>query len=204
MSNAPIVTVQSVEHRSHSDAQRQRRRIDHRQSHRNSTGVALEQHSSGRHLTTTDVALLHVRCRLGQCGNQVGGAFFEQLAQQLLAPAAPPAAGSRSASQQPAPLQPVPLWQQDAFQRGIYSRFFRPPTSRRSTAALGADPDAAASAASTAGVGSAPLPVARAVLVDMEPKVIQQALSAAGRSSCYQYDERRSFYRQSGSGNNCQ
>ena len=171
--------------------------------HWSRTRAAFESQPSHATANAAAATLLHVRCRLGQCGNQVGGAFFEQLAQQLLAPAAPPAASSRSASQQSAPLQPVPLWQQDAFQRGVYSRFFRPPTSRRSTAALGADPDAAASAASTAGVGSAPLPVARAVLVDMEPKVIQQALSAAGRSSCYQYDERRSFYRQSGSGNNC-
>lgn len=46
------------------------------------------------------------------------------------------------------------------------------------------------------------MPVARAVLVDMEPKVISQTLSIAARSGCWKYDDRSHFCQKQGSGNN--
>ncbi|NWI87805.1 TBD protein, partial [Pitta sordida] len=49
--------------------------------------------------------------------------------------------------------------------------------------------------------GSA-VPVARAVLVDMEPKVISQALSMAARSGSWKYSEQSHFCQKQGSGNN--
>lgn len=51
-----------------------------------------------------------------------------------------------------------------------------------------------------------PLPspdlVARAVLVDMEPKVIRQSLSRANKSGRWRYGEASSFCQKEGSGNN--
>uniref|UniRef100_A0A663MC90 Tubulin delta chain n=1 Tax=Athene cunicularia TaxID=194338 RepID=A0A663MC90_ATHCN len=46
------------------------------------------------------------------------------------------------------------------------------------------------------------VPVARAVLVDMEPKVISQTLSMAARSGYWKYDDRSRFCQKQGSGNN--
>ncbi|XP_069471207.1 tubulin delta chain isoform X2 [Ambystoma mexicanum] len=46
------------------------------------------------------------------------------------------------------------------------------------------------------------VPVARAVLVDMEPKVINQTLSMATRSGRWKYDHRSQFCQKQGSGNN--
>ncbi|XP_050764957.1 tubulin delta chain isoform X2 [Gymnogyps californianus] len=46
------------------------------------------------------------------------------------------------------------------------------------------------------------VPAARAVLVDMEPKVISQTLSMAARSGCWKYDDRSHFCQKQGSGNN--
>ncbi|NWS96855.1 TBD protein, partial [Mionectes macconnelli] len=46
------------------------------------------------------------------------------------------------------------------------------------------------------------VPVARAVLVDMEPKVISQTLSMAARSGCWKYNQQSHFCQKQGSGNN--
>ncbi|XP_027515973.1 tubulin delta chain [Corapipo altera] len=46
------------------------------------------------------------------------------------------------------------------------------------------------------------VPVARAVLVDMEPKVISQTLSMATRSGCWKYNNQSHFCQKQGSGNN--
>uniref|UniRef100_A0A8D0FI53 Tubulin delta chain n=1 Tax=Strix occidentalis caurina TaxID=311401 RepID=A0A8D0FI53_STROC len=46
------------------------------------------------------------------------------------------------------------------------------------------------------------VPIARAVLVDMEPKVISQTLSMAARSGYWKYDDRSRFCQKQGSGNN--
>ncbi|XP_008935685.1 PREDICTED: tubulin delta chain isoform X2 [Merops nubicus] len=46
------------------------------------------------------------------------------------------------------------------------------------------------------------VPVARAVLVDMEPKVISQTLSMAARSGSWRYNDRSQFCQKQGSGNN--
>ncbi|XP_050784766.1 tubulin delta chain isoform X1 [Gopherus flavomarginatus] len=46
------------------------------------------------------------------------------------------------------------------------------------------------------------VPVARAVLVDMEPKVISQTLSIAARSGHWKYDHQSHFCQKQGSGNN--
>lgn len=44
--------------------------------------------------------------------------------------------------------------------------------------------------------------VARAVLVDMEPKVIKQSISKANQSGRWRYGEASSFCQKQGSGNN--
>ncbi|KAM9176766.1 tubulin delta chain isoform 2-T2 [Mergus octosetaceus] len=46
------------------------------------------------------------------------------------------------------------------------------------------------------------VPVARAVLVDMEPKVISQTLSIAAKSGYWKYDDHSHFCQKQGSGNN--
>lgn len=46
------------------------------------------------------------------------------------------------------------------------------------------------------------VPVARAVLVDMEPKVIGQALSMAASSGHWKYSSHSHFCQKQGSGNN--
>ncbi|XP_044286074.1 tubulin delta chain isoform X3 [Varanus komodoensis] len=50
--------------------------------------------------------------------------------------------------------------------------------------------------------GEAGVPTARAVLVDMEPKVIGQSLSMASRSGSWTYDHKSHFCQKQGSGNN--
>ena len=157
-------------------------------------------------LTARCVCVCVCVCRLGQCGNQVGSSFFQQLSQQLMRPAgatdaiaSTPARGGQQAQQHSQQLEPTPPAHFSSFQRGIASRFFRAPRPRRGGG--GGDPSPASAAGS---VDSAPLPVARAVLIDMEPKVIQQALKHADSSGSFAYDHKRTFYRQSGSGNNCQ
>lgn len=49
---------------------------------------------------------------------------------------------------------------------------------------------------------SCPVPVARAVLIDMEPKVISQTLSMAARSGYWKYHDGSHFCQKQGSGNN--
>ncbi|KAM8797201.1 TBD protein, partial [Eudromia elegans] len=46
------------------------------------------------------------------------------------------------------------------------------------------------------------VPVARAVLIDMEPKVISKTLAVAARSGYWKYDDRSHFCQKQGSGNN--
>eukprot|EP00742_Colponemidia_sp_Colp-10_P008839 GILJ01009599.1.p1 GENE.GILJ01009599.1~~GILJ01009599.1.p1 ORF type:complete len:434 (+),score=41.07 GILJ01009599.1:58-1359(+) len=46
------------------------------------------------------------------------------------------------------------------------------------------------------------VPIARAVLVDMEPKVVRNCLQGAARSGTWKYDNNSSFCKQSGSANN--
>ena len=143
--------------------------------------------------------------RLGQCGNQVGAAFFEQMAQQLCQPettSGSTAAGGRMGSSAAAAqrFEPTPIHQRSAFQRGIASRFFRSARRRGADGTAAGSPAESSAALSTP---ASPLPVARAVLLDMEPKVIRSAYTSAAESGCFAYDARRSFARQSGSGNNC-
>lgn len=45
-------------------------------------------------------------------------------------------------------------------------------------------------------------PVARAVMIDMEPKVIQATMHTAKKSGTWCYDNKRFFSKQSGSANN--
>jgi hypothetical protein len=149
-----------------------------------------------------------VTIQLGQCGNQVGAAFFQQLSKQFIENSntsnshtsstgrrANTTSATSSATGGTVPRTIVPPAHRSAFQRSIASQFFRAARSRRGA-------EAAADSLSTDAVGN-PLPIARAVLVDMEPKVIQQALGVAKHSSTFTYDSKRTFYRQSGSGNNC-
>ncbi|GLD92438.1 hypothetical protein PINS_up000971 [Pythium insidiosum] len=94
--------------------------------------------------------------QIGQCGNQLGHAFFQRLAEEE--------------------------------HRGAVatSAFFR--TRDDDNGRLG-------------GAASARR-VARAVLIDMEPKVVAQSLRLASESSVWEYDARNTFAQQSGSGNN--
>ncbi|KAJ0397830.1 hypothetical protein ATCC90586_002806 [Pythium insidiosum] len=89
--------------------------------------------------------------QIGQCGNQLGHALFQRLAEDD--------------------------------ERATRSAFFRSPE----------------------GVDRARSParrVARAVLIDMEPKVVSQCLRRATPSAAWEYDARNTFAQQSGSGNN--
>lgn len=90
--------------------------------------------------------------QIGQCGNQLGAALFQQLAQETK--------------------------DQD---EELLGSFFRPSS--------GGERD------------SKPQRVARAVLIDMEPKVVAQCM-ATPASSLWGYDTRNAFTKQSGSGNN--
>ncbi len=77
----------------------------------------------------------------------------------------------------------------------IHEAFFRTPQARRRGASENEAPEnAAASRGAT--------PVARAVLIDMEPKVVQASLRRAKRSGSWRYDSARTLAFQSGSGNN--
>jgi tubulin delta len=98
-----------------------------------------------------------ITLQIGQCGNQVGAAFFGCIADEALDPSSP---GHRS----------------------TFDRFFRLPSEIRRASE------------------SPAVPIARAVLVDMEPKVIQSCLANAG--DAWRYDATRTFARQSGSANN--
>jgi tubulin delta len=97
---------------------------------------------------------------LGQCGNQIGARFYQQLAEE-----------SKTS------LQATQENEQNNFQNEIVNRFFR----HRSS--------------------SSPL-YARSVLVDMEPKVIDQSIDYALKGGLFQFDSKRIFTKQSGSGNN--
>ena len=98
-----------------------------------------------------------ITLQIGQCGNQVGAAFFGCIADEALDPSSP---GHRT----------------------TFDRFFRLPSELRSASE------------------SPAVPIARAVLVDMEPKVIQSCLANSG--DAWRYDANRTFARQSGSANN--
>ncbi|KAJ0392878.1 hypothetical protein P43SY_001897 [Pythium insidiosum] len=89
--------------------------------------------------------------QIGQCGNQLGHALFQRLAEDD--------------------------------ERAARSAFFRSPE--------GVDR-----------VRSPARRVARAVLIDMEPKVVSQCLRRATPSAAWEYDARNTFAQQSGSGNN--
>lgn len=91
-----------------------------------------------------------VTIQLGQCGNQLGGSFFQSLAEECLT----------------APL---------SLANAITNTYFYTESGR---------------------------PTARAVLIDMEPKVVHSSLEAAMRSGSWLYDAEASFCQQEGSGNN--
>ncbi|ELT94556.1 hypothetical protein CAPTEDRAFT_159439 [Capitella teleta] len=102
-----------------------------------------------------------VTLQLGQCGNQIGGKFFETLMNDIQSPA-----NNKICSHQ----------QNDAYADCSRSRFF----SERSDGSL----------------------EARAVMVDMEQKVIAQTLEIARRSGSWRYPAKRQFCERRGSGNN--
>ena len=93
-----------------------------------------------------------ITIQIGQCGNQVGAALFDALADEALD-------------------------ETRAHHRATFERFFR----------LGG------------GNHTEQAPIARAVLIDMEPKVIQSCLDSPRQ---FRYDAARTFARQSGSANN--
>ena len=76
----------------------------------------------------------------------------------------------------------------------IHEAFFRTPQARRRGASENEAPENAARADAA--------PVARAVLIDMEPKVVQASLRRAKRTGRWRYDGARTLAFQSGSGNN--
>lgn len=119
-----------------------------------------------------------VTLQIGQCGNQVGTHLFHTLAREAAA------AG-------PGDLQDR-----------ILHQFFREPVSATERAAASTCSSAAATADGLAAPSAAGLPIARAVLIDMEPKVIGDALASASRSPLWRYSPARTFSQQSGSANN--
>ena len=70
------------------------------------------------------------------------------------------------------------------FQQQVLQRFFRQPQQEKSTDEKNN------------------VPVARAVLVDMEPKAIDQTITFAEESGRWKYDKQSKFHKQSGSANN--
>lgn len=123
-----------------------------------------------------NVKMSIVTVQLGQCGNQVGHELFEAISHDALQD------------------------HRKSFSTASRERFFN------QTARGGESP------AEPWVVCSAPaylckrfrLPdlVARAVLVDMEPKVIKQSISKANSSGRWRYGETSHFFQNQGSGNN--
>lgn len=117
-----------------------------------------------------------VTVQLGQCGNQVGHELFEAISHDALQD------------------------HRKLFSTASRERFFN------QTARGGESP------AELWAVCSAPAYlckrfclldlVARAVLVDMEPKVIKQSISKANSSGRWRYGETSHFFQNQGSGNN--
>lgn len=89
-----------------------------------------------------------VTIQLGQCGNQVGGSLFDQLAKEF-----------------------IDMKAED----DTWNLFFR------------------------TSVHPSLLPTARAILIDMEPKVISETIK---NTQYFHYDASRQYFKQSGSGNN--
>ena len=84
----------------------------------------------------------------------------------------------------------------------IHETFFRTPQARRrGHSSFGASENDAPENRNAA-LDSRAAPVARAVLIDMEPKVVQSSLRRAKRSGQWRYDSARTLAFQSGSGNN--
>lgn len=125
-----------------------------------------------------------VTLQLGQCGNQLGHEFFATLARE----AAVAESATRNSSIEAAPVDE------------LLPKFFRHGSSGRQGAvgaAMGGD--------EARHEDDLAVPVARSVLVDMEPKVIWQVVERASRSrepGRWRYNPDGSFARASGAGNN--
>ena len=78
---------------------------------------------------------------------------------------------------------------------GIRRAFFREPHRDE-------DSDAGFNSDDVASTSSRKTPVARAVLIDMEPKVVQASVRRARKTGRWRYDGDRTLAFQSGSGNN--
>ncbi|CAD7933950.1 unnamed protein product [Amoebophrya sp. A25] len=117
-----------------------------------------------------------VTVQLGQCGNQVGSTFFDELAAK------------------------IPLREDDAVAR----MFFRWPTTTICSATeqlKNLQSGCSSSSSSSFNTASRPLPFARSVLVDLEPRVVGKLISPS-RSQGYRFDARGAKWRASGAGNN--
>lgn len=103
-----------------------------------------------------------VTLQIGQCGNQIGGQFFQTLVDDLNSK---PEFCSKA--------------QNSEYCDTSWERFF-----------------------TESAKPSSPRWNARAVMVDMEPKVITQTLADAKRSGQWMYPEKQQYHQQRGSGNN--
>jgi tubulin delta len=126
-----------------------------------------------------------VTIQLGQCGNQVGGQLFNTLSQEAVIAGTSETKSSSSTAN---------------IESLIFERFFRAPTPATTGSSKGSG--GSSDTPSSATDGSNMAPYARAVMVDMEPKALQQTANAAKRSGRFQYDSKRQYWKQSGSANN--
>ncbi|CAD7969306.1 unnamed protein product, partial [Amoebophrya sp. A120] len=138
-----------------------------------------------------------VTLQLGQCGNQVGGAFFDCLAKEHVRFEPRESYGTGgSAHSSLFPASAV-----------LENMFFRTPEQEHSSI------DRSASIFKATSSKQTPRLVPRAVLIDLEPRVVQNLLSSKRSSSTtstgssaqktyFRYDPSQAFYQQSGAGNN--
>jgi tubulin delta len=142
----------------------------------------------------------YVVVQVGQCGNQVGCSLFEQLARDVLRLAAVPEQRTPEGRLYSAT---VPRERRSEIARSIADPFFRPGSRarRRQDPSEDSGPPNN-SVPGLSGGGSSDDWIARAVLIDMEPKVVQECTVRAAASKVWRYDERGTHTEQSGSGNN--
>jgi tubulin delta len=130
-----------------------------------------------------------VVCQIGQSGNQIGYEFFSQVAREGARLAGFSSEDSGFAARA---YSGCPPETRNRAARTLVDTFFRQTRRSRTT-------PSSATASESVGGGAW---IARAVMFDMEPKVVQSCTELASASGTWRYDDACAFTQQSGSGNN--